>query len=246
MTHSSANAMIKSLVLGSILSLIWGCTATHTAISKRNLDVQTKMSETIFLDPVSPEKKTVFIQVRNTSGNQKLNIEPQLAQALASKGYQVVSDPDAAHYLIQTNVLQVGKTNLTETNDLLEQGFGGGLIGAGAAGALGGDARTAIGVGLVGAAVGIMADAMVKDINYTMVTDLQISERAKGTKVTESMNSKLKQGTSGQKTVTATQTTDWKRYQTRIVSTANKVNLELDEAIPDLVAGLSNSVSGLM
>jgi hypothetical protein len=245
MTIFNFNATLKTLAFGCILSLIWGCTATHTAISKRNLDVQTKMSETIFLDPVSADKKTAFIQVRNTSGNNQLNIESRLSQSLEAKGYKIVTDPDAAHYLIQTNVLQVGKVNLTESGDMLEQGFGGGLIGAGAAGALGGNARTAIGVGLVGAAVGIMADAMVKDINYTMVTDLQISERANGVKINESLNTKLKQGT-GSKTVTSNQTTDWKRYQTRVISTANKANLELEEAIPDLVAGLSNSVSGLM
>ena len=36
----------------------------------------------------------------------------------------------------------------------------------------------ALGAGLVGALVGVAADAMVEDTNYTMVTDLQIAEKA--------------------------------------------------------------------
>lgn len=232
--------------LNLILATLYGCAATHTSISKRNLDVQTKMSETIFLDPVAPQQKTVFIQIRNTSGNNQLDIETQLARNLSNKGYTIVHDPKVAHYLIQTNVLQVGKVDLKESQDMLSEGFGGGLLGAGAAAALGGDGRTILGVGLMGAAVGAVTNAMVKDNYYTIVTDLQISERTKGVAVTEKLSSNLKQGTGANKTINSTEQTDWKRYQTRVISTANKVNLELEEAIPDLVAGLSNSISGLL
>ena len=41
--------------------LLSGCAATQVAISKRNLDVQTKMSATIFLDPVKESRRTVFV-----------------------------------------------------------------------------------------------------------------------------------------------------------------------------------------
>ena len=238
---------IKLTSICVILASLYGCAATHTAISKRHLDVQTKMSETIFLDPIAPIQKTVFIQIRNTSGYNQLNLESQLAGSLSSKGYTVVNDPNTAHYLLQTNVLQVGKADdLIESQDILEQGFGGGIMGASVAAVAGADGRAIVGMGLVGAAVGMVANAMVKDNIYTIVTDLQISERSEGTPVTEKLNSSLKQGTSATKTITSTEKSNWKRYQTRIISTANKVNLELEEAIPDLVVGLSNSISGLL
>ncbi|TLS68729.1 hypothetical protein FEF65_03265 [Mariprofundus erugo] len=63
----------KPVVAVIALISLWmlsGCAATQTAISKRNLDVQTKMSSTVFLDPVAPEKMTIFVQVRNTSDKQ--------------------------------------------------------------------------------------------------------------------------------------------------------------------------------
>jgi hypothetical protein len=37
-----------------------GCGAATTAIEKRNLEVQTKMSESIFLEPVAPQKQIVL------------------------------------------------------------------------------------------------------------------------------------------------------------------------------------------
>jgi hypothetical protein len=37
----------------------------------------------------------------------------------------------------------------------------------------------------------------------------------------------------------------WKTYQTRIVSTANKVNLEFNEALKSLEDGLVRSISGI-
>ena len=62
--------------------------------------------------------------------------------------------------------------------------------------------------------------------------------------VTESARQNLSQGTSGNRVLSSTETSDWKRYRTRVMSKANKVNLEFEEAAPDLVAGLTRSISG--
>jgi hypothetical protein len=221
-----------------------GCAATYTSLNKRNLDVQTRMSETIFLEPVAPAQKTAYVQVKNTSGNHQLDLENQVKTSLHQKGYTLVSNPKQAHYLVQANVLHVGKADLKDVNSMFDSGFGGGLVGAAAAGALGGDARTALGVGLAGLVVGMAADAMVKDNLYTIVTDIQISEKTK-TKVKEASRARLQQGT-GTKVVTSTTDSNYNRYQTRIVSTANKVNLKLEEAVPQLVAGISSSITGIM
>src|SRR5690349_9896133 len=90
-----------SLLIACNLITLTGCTATHTAIHKRNLDVQTKMSASVFLDPVPSEKKTVFLQIRNTSDRPGLNLESDLANALMAKGYTLVFAPEQAHYLLQ-------------------------------------------------------------------------------------------------------------------------------------------------
>mgnify|MGYP001618473395 FL=1 len=59
------------------------------------------------------------------------------------------------------------------------------------------------------------------------------------------MNQNLVQGTGGCTTVTHSRQTDKARYQTRILSIANKVNLEFAEAETSLVQGLSASIAGV-
>ncbi len=173
-------------------------------------------------------------------------VEPQIIAAVQQRGYKVVNDPEQAHYLLQANVLQVGKSNLREAENMLQSGFGSAAVGA-VAGAQFGSGHGSVATGLAGAALGLIGDAFVEDVYFSMVTDLQISERAKaGVVVTEAVDSKLKQGTSGYKNVSSTEETNWKRYQTRILSSANKVNLEFEEAQPVLIKGVVQSISGML
>ena len=67
-----------------------GCGALHTAVAKRNLDVQTKMSSSIFLDPVEPEQRTIFVDIRNTSDKPEFDLKPQVVQSLQAwlSGYR--------------------------------------------------------------------------------------------------------------------------------------------------------------
>ena len=63
-----AMALVAAIAFSVILS---GCAAVHTSIAKKDLDVQTKMSDTIFLDPVEPDRRIVYLNVRNTSDKSK-------------------------------------------------------------------------------------------------------------------------------------------------------------------------------
>lgn len=92
--------------------LVWwlsACTAVHTSIAKRDLDVQTRMSETIYLDPVDPDQRTVFIDIRQTAPEYRLPLEDDVSELLASRGYQVVDSPAQAQYWLQVNVRSVQK-----------------------------------------------------------------------------------------------------------------------------------------
>jgi hypothetical protein len=100
--------------------------------------------------------------------------------------------------------------------------------------------------GLIGAGLSTLGDALVKDVTFSILTDIQISERAQGLAITQNTNSTLKQGTSGNVIVKSTETTSWKKYQTRILSTANKANLKFKDAEPKLIEGLLRSISGLV
>jgi outer membrane lipoprotein SlyB len=236
-----------SLVLALMLA---GCAATTTAISKRNLDVQTKMSETIFLDPVPPAERTVYVQVRNTSDKPDFDIEPAVKAAVERNGYKVVDDPTQAHYLLQANVLQAGRSTDGAAEKDFAGGFGGTILG-GAAGAgvgrvISDDPAVIIGGALAGAAASAVADAFVQDVTYSIITDVQVSERAApGVVVTETGRQNLSEGTSGNRVLSSTETSEWKRYRTRVMSKADKANLSFEEASPELVAGLTRSIGNM-
>ena len=241
----------KTIAIISILVLL-GCAAAHTVINKRGLDVQTKMSSSIFLDPVEENQKTVLVQVRNTSDKPELNLTQEIKAAIAANGYRIVTSPSAAHYLFQVNILQVGKADLREVEKALDHGFNGALSGAligGSIGAMSSNHRDgAIGMGLLGGIAGTVVDAMVKDVAYSITTDVQISERlASAQEIKVKETAKHHSGISQKKNkIEGTETRNWKRYETRIISTANKVNLKFEEALPELIKGLKNSIGGIM
>jgi outer membrane lipoprotein SlyB len=238
----------KIILLFSILA-ITSCAAMSTAISKRNLDVQTKMSNTIFLDPVADNQKTIFLQIRNTSDKPEFSITNEIKEKMIAKGYKVVNDPDKAHYILQANILQVGKTSQTAAEKSLMGGYGDAMAGAVAGAFLGGrngSTGGAVAGGLIGAGIAFVANSMVEDVYYSITTDLQISEKAKkGVKVTNQSNQNLAQGNSGSTKSTYQETSDSRKYQTRVLSFANKVNLKWEAASPELVKGLSASIAGM-
>lgn len=240
--------VITLLALTSLSVLLVSCAATQTALEHGSLQVSTKQSETIFLDPVSKSQKTVYVAVKNTS-DEEINIAPQLKTSLNAHGYQVVNNPSAAHYLLQANVLKVGKMSVAASRSALGGGYGSALAGAVAGTAAGSLTHSGTGMiagGLAGGLVGLAADSLIKDVNYTMITDVQISERAgSGVKVNEQFKSHLKNGNSSITSQTSSRDTQYQRYRTRVVSNADKVNLKFADARPMLEQGLVKVISGI-
>lgn len=81
-----SSSVLRVAVGGVALLFLSGCAASSVMISKRNLDVQTKMSETIFLDPVSPDQKGMYVEVRNTSDKDNFELEGPIKDAIAKRG----------------------------------------------------------------------------------------------------------------------------------------------------------------
>jgi uncharacterized membrane protein len=200
-----------------------------------------------YLDPVADDKKTVILQIRNTSDKKDLEIQSEIKIAIEDKGYKIVTDPNKAHYMIQANILQVGKSTNEDPFSSLSSGFGGALAGGTMGALISNNDSMGMGIGaLAGGLIGTVADSAVQVINYQMITDLQISEKADSATVTESSNAQLKQGSSGNKSSSWSEKSKWKKYQTRIISVAKKTNLKFELALPELKRGLIQSISGLL
>ncbi len=210
-------SFISSTVLVAALT---GCAATQTVIEHGRLTVNTQQSKSIFMDPVPNSQKTVFISVKNNT-EEEVHIASSLKSRLSESGYKVLNSADKAHYVLQTNVLQIGKMSASASSTALGGGFGSALAGATAGAAVGTLTNSSNGIiagGLSGGVIGLAADALVKDVSYTMITDVQITEyKAKSLK----------------------------RYRTRIISSANQVNLKFKDAKPLLEKGLVKAISGI-
>jgi hypothetical protein len=246
----SAKIVVAFVVLISLLS---GCAATQIALEKKDLDVQTQMSDTIFLDAdeMASNDKTVFVSIKNTS-DKDVDIDAPIRETLTSKGYQIVPSAANASYVLQANILYAGMTNPSALRSALDNGYGGALAGMAGGAVIGAAAKNTwrgagygglIG-GLVGGTVEMVSGALVKDVYYTIVTDVLLSARTEE-EVSQQSESKLKQGKNAVVTQTSTSATSRKKYQTRILSTANKVNLKFEDALPPIKGGLVRSISGI-
>lgn len=246
-TRTLIHTLQFSMVAGSI-ALLTNCAATQTAIEHRALEVSTKQSKTIFLDPVSQAQKTIYLSIKNTS-DQTINPTEKLKAAFTDHGYRVVNDASQAHYLLQANILTVGKMSVAASKSALGGGYGSAIAGGVAGAAVGSLTQHTSGLiagGIAGGVIGLAADSLVKAVNYTMVTDVQISERVgRGIKVQEQFNSKLESGSASATRQTYSKQSEYQRFRTRVVSNADKVNLKFETARPMLEQGLVQSIVGV-
>jgi hypothetical protein len=236
--------ILIAITLSVGVATLTGCSTVGTVIEKRNLSVQSKMSNSVFLEPVSNNKKTVFIQIRNSS-DQDIDTQAMtqiISKKLNAKSYKVVSSPNQAHYILQQNILSVAKTNKGSAYNAMDSGFGGAAAGALIVGASGGGNY---GVGaLVGGLAGIAANALVKDVYYNLVSDIQIKEKTTG-KVNYTTKANAGSGSSMNTTQTISGQSNYLTHSTRMVIVANQVNLEFEEAKTVLESKLARSVSGI-
>ena len=237
-----------TLIAASMLTLS-GCSAISTAIKHRNLDVQTKTSNSVFLDPTPKSEHIAYVQVKDTSGEAIRNsLADEIEKNLQANGWQITDDVGQAKNLVQVNVLQVGEAPNEQTVwSSLQSGFGSALVG-GLAGVGTGVALSSVPAGIgVGAGVGgvsWLANQFVESVTYSVITDVQISVRAKG-KVKQKTNADLAQGTSTQTVQVYETESEWVRYRVRVASTANQVNLELNDAKSELVKQQANQIDFL-
>jgi hypothetical protein len=234
-------------LMGAALSLS-GCSAIHTAITHRNLEVKTQMSSSIFLPPSS--EKTVYVQVKNTSDKDMSAVNKLLIQDLHQKGYTIVQDPNKAYYWVQVNILKADKMKPSDAMSLLSGGYGsslsGALAGVAAAAAIGQDSSEGLAAGgLLGGAASLVTDSLVTDVNYSVITDVQISVKS-NQKITTTTKTKLSQGTGTVEQQNVATQGNRVEYRTRVLSSADKVNLDFKEAQPKLENELANSIANIL
>lgn len=229
--RTRCNRTLLAMSLAASALALGGCAATQTGFAHKNLVVQSVWSQPIhrFL-PVDPPLMTVYVSFRNAS-DKKIDssaLEQEIDATLTQHGYRIVPY-SSAHFLMQITVESVGIQNKSASNNSTQSAVGGAAVGALAAGALAGGSSSsrssaALGAALIGSAVGLVADAVVKNVTYTAITDVQVGER--------DPNNHANQG--------------WDLFHNRLVSTANRTNLKFTDALPTLQAQLVHNIGNLL
>ena len=237
-------AVVLAVMMSAALA---GCAAgpapqatSSSGLSAGNMKLSVNMSSSIFLQPVAPAKRVVFIEGHNTSSAQNLGFSSRVAQDLMRRGYQVTNDPTKAQYMLMYNVLYVGKQQAQYTAaGALAGGFGGAVISALADG----NGQTDAAYGLAGALVGGVVGHFFKDKTYMMVVDIQLEQREAGVYTTSQTNAR--QGIGGTETTSTNGVKNWMIYRDRIVAQAHGLNLAFSYATPALSKEVSGEIGGL-
>ncbi len=227
--------------------LLGGCAAAAVSLSKKDLDVQTKTSTAIFVDAVARPNRTVYVDVRSAVAEfDRRSFSKYVKTQFAGNedGYVIVDDPNQAHFQMLVYVLSLEKASPDAAHAALSQGYVGGDAAAGAAlgAAIGADrgrygysgrgaANGALAGGLLAGGASVVGNSLVHDVTYMLVADVSIKERvAKGVtgRKDSQIDNKLSDAGSSQQRFS--EVVDKKEYRTRIVTTANKANLDLAEA----------------
>lgn len=228
----------QALIIFVLLNVLGGCAATQVALGKKDLKVNTKTSTAIFVDPVSKDKRTVYLNIK--SGVMEFDrrafktfVKQQFTDN-ADSGYSIVDDPNKAQFHMLVYVLNLEEASPTAAEAALHQGYLGSAAAGAAVGAMANSSnryRGAAAGGLLAGAAEVISGSLVKDITFMLVCDVKISEKTrKGVYVRKDSQMSAKVSDSGSSKQRVSEVSNRKEYQTRIVTTANKANLKLEEA----------------
>lgn len=217
-----------------------GPTTSQSGLSSGNVALSTKMSASIFLQPVNPQDKVAYVTTRNTSTATGLNFRNELISELISEGYQVTNNLQKANFMVMTNILYIGlESNNYTLAGALAGGFGGGFIGSRY-----NSGTSMVAGGALGALAGGIIGSMFQSKKYMMVVDIQIEQRQAGTYTTSSTNAS--QGTASNVTTYNSGIKNWAIYRDRIVSQASAMNLNFASAEPLLKQQMAHSIANLL
>lgn len=240
---------ISVMAASAVILSLSGCTTMSTYFAHKDLTVNSKMSESIFIDPVPDNQKLVYIQVKNTTTENLDGLKTKLSDDLSKNGWHVTTSVDKAYSMIQVNVLQAGEAkNPDAVWQSVSSGWGnvmaGGLTGV-ATGALTGNYAAGAAVGVGAGVADWVGSKFVQDKAFSVITDIQVSRKVDG-KVSQTTKAALSQGSATQTTQSYHETTNWIRYRTRVGTVADKVNLTFDEAKPVIEAQQAKEISGVL
>ena len=232
------------------VSSLTGCSSTVRAIKNKDLAVEAKMSDTIFLDAeVLTNSPQVFVRVANTSDFQDVDFSDLLKKGLTHQGHVIVNKANGVQYQVAANLLYMGqKKDGMDSDAILRAGFGGGVLGAGVAAVSGSSWQGAGAAGLLAGVAVAGGEALIGGVfhvdEYLGVVDIQIKEEVEGG-VTGTQDAQMQNGMNTNVQTTRNIKSSKQEYRTRIVVTAKQTRMDRAEAVGVISERLAAQIAGL-
>ncbi len=249
-------------ILSLTLLFFTGCATTE-------LQTQAKMTQSIFLNPVKKSQRIIYVDIKNTSGEEIDVLMPLVEKKLQAKGYKLTDNPELAQYILQANVLFA---NDKKENNAAGGAVAGGAVGVGVGGHNSDSTGTTVAAGAAGAVIGGLLAKWTEDTVFQMVVDVNIREKTnkevyitKGNvSGTASIEDKKRAGfmnTFGGKvrstkgggelkdnSKNATEqyySTNYIESKTRVFAEATQKDLKKEQAIPILEKKIASQIAGI-
>ena len=238
------NKFVSIAILISSFLMLNACSTLSSNQKAPTLTVEQTKGKTIFMEPVSPEKRIAYIEIKNTSGDADFNVLKQtISNNLNARGYRTTDNPERAWYFLQADVIKAGIMDENTKETLLNNQVKRAALGAGV-GAIGGQIihkrnSTAIGAG-VGALAGLAYESLNHSSNYVVIADIRATQK----------KPKRKHGLFARKDepniLGYALTKDDRVQDTRIAVTARQANINPQESKALVLAGLTESIAGIL
>lgn len=166
---------ILFLTLTVVVFSLTGCGAMHSVLPEGNLDFDSRMSSTVFLDSdkLSDPATKIFVRGANTSSFTDIDFQKAITDHMLARGFKLTKNSKEATFVMQANLLYFGEEDSQHTMDGMLAGAAVGAVGGGIAKGGSGALIGAGGGALLGAAVG----SMTNTTSIIAVTDILIEER---------------------------------------------------------------------
>jgi len=215
------------------------------------------------LRPVSPDKRVVYLRVRNVSGSPLPDLTPQIRAGFEQAGYRVTTNPDEAWYTVTIDLRYFGENRKLDAGGSMLAGAAFGALPGAIIGHNVGSGHTAEGAiigAAVGAAVGKIMANRNKMVEYDLVIDVRIGERVQGgvktvrksssdaavthTDVRGAEGGRARAGSGEEQKVEVKE--DFLFHENRLVAYAKRMALTPDEALPFLQQRLVAALSSVL
>ncbi len=269
-----SRSVLAALGVGVLLLMATGCQTMTGLHDPDKVTLQTEMEWlspplNMGLRDVPQARKVVYLRVRNSSGSPVYGMYEQVAGQLAQAGYMVSNNVDEAHFSLVADVRYFGETREMDGHKGLLTGA---ALGAGAGAIIGHNVGGGSGSRDKGALAGAVAGGLVGDamarrnriITYSLAVDIRVGERVDGG-VRTTRGSSVGGEVSGDAAVGMGARVERARdhagssqeqevqieesflyHSNRIVASARKMGLTVEEAMPVVSRRISTAVASVL